>query len=342
MLHGVQKLIFFGDSLTDGAAWPDWIVNTLNAHGYPDLSFHNAGIGGNTIHQMRTRLQADVLSLHPDLVIMHAGTNDARDPQTSSEEYHQNLDYIVRTLIANKVRVLLLTLPTVRDDGRANRQIMLDKITYSVAHKYNCPVANTRTAFDEALATGKILHEPDGVHHTLDGWRIMASTVMKALGSDLPVEEIIAHISGTVCEWFISPPQQLPFDFSTATAQLSPLFDPNREHWKRFDANKIKPNLNWWLQTVVDRGAIFPLGNPEQVDNAGAFAAAKVLSRNELTTLMRVGGSSRAIWLNGELVWDQAESHGVHADAARFPVTLHKGINRIVVFSESFFYLSLG
>ena len=66
---GEQRVIFFGDSITEGWAryW-----NTFFA-GKPYI---NRGISGQTSEQMVLRFHQDVIDLHPAAVILLAGTND--------------------------------------------------------------------------------------------------------------------------------------------------------------------------------------------------------------------------------------------------------------------------
>jgi hypothetical protein len=77
--------------------------------------------------------------------------------------------------------------------------------------------------------------------------------------------------------------------------------------------------------------------------DAGAFAFAIVNADEETQTTMHVGGSfPYAVWLNGELVWNGSFLHGYHPSADRFIVTLRKGENRILAFTNWLFYISLG
>lgn len=59
-----------------------------------------------------------------------------------------------------------------------------------------------------------------------------------------------------------------------------------------------------------------------------------------MSTAMTVFSSSDP--LNGELVCDGKEVRGCHPDADRMPVTLRRGKNRIMVFSDWLFHISLG
>jgi lysophospholipase L1-like esterase len=64
---GEQRVIFFGDSITDG-----WHLDEY----FPGKPYVNRGIGGQTTPQMLVRFRQDVIDLHPAAVVILAGTND--------------------------------------------------------------------------------------------------------------------------------------------------------------------------------------------------------------------------------------------------------------------------
>lgn len=61
----------------------------------------NAGVGGNNSRALLARLEEDVLSRDPSLVIIMVGTNDALNSGAlvSLDEYRENLD-LYQSLIA--------------------------------------------------------------------------------------------------------------------------------------------------------------------------------------------------------------------------------------------------
>lgn len=77
VMEGVTKLAFYGDSLTDGNNYPEYVINTLNK-AYPgrNFSFVNAGVCGNRASDLVDRLDREILSQKPDLTFILIGTND--------------------------------------------------------------------------------------------------------------------------------------------------------------------------------------------------------------------------------------------------------------------------
>ena len=82
-------VVFFGDSITDG--WGSL------AHDFPKLKVANRGIGGDTTRGLRTRIQGDVLDVHPRAVSILIGTNDL-DQGGEPEVVATNLKAIVAEL----------------------------------------------------------------------------------------------------------------------------------------------------------------------------------------------------------------------------------------------------
>ncbi len=64
---GENRVVFFGDSITEMWKFEDYFS------GKPYL---NRGVGGQTTPQMLVRFRQDAIDLHPNVVIILAGTND--------------------------------------------------------------------------------------------------------------------------------------------------------------------------------------------------------------------------------------------------------------------------
>lgn len=90
-----ETIVFLGDSLTAGTgARPQESIPSILAPGLP-LPVVNAGVPGDTTAKALSRLDRDVLSKSPRLVVVMLGGNDAlrRVPKDETEE---NLRRIVR------------------------------------------------------------------------------------------------------------------------------------------------------------------------------------------------------------------------------------------------------
>ncbi|WP_319481345.1 GDSL-type esterase/lipase family protein [uncultured Draconibacterium sp.] len=80
-----------------------------------DAQVINAGVAGNTSTDLLARIERDVISLNPDLVIVMVGTNDMLNSKkmASYKTYASNLSEIVRKLKQNSAQVILMAPPPV-------------------------------------------------------------------------------------------------------------------------------------------------------------------------------------------------------------------------------------
>ena len=144
-----KRVLFIGDSITDGA-WGNsgvWNassderdqkdMNHIYGHGYmmivasrfqalypeEEWQFWNRGISGNTLDDLASRWQKDVLDLHPDVVSILIGTNDVEqalnegkviDPKEWGNKFRALLD---ETLKQNPQTQLVLCTPFVAKAG---------------------------------------------------------------------------------------------------------------------------------------------------------------------------------------------------------------------------------
>ena len=367
----VQRICFVGDSLTDGSAWTDWVMETLKANGYPRLSKQDAGVAGDDVPKLKARFQHDVLDLKPDLVILNIGTND-REPV---EEYRRDVGEMVRQVRQTGAKMLLLIPPGICDPKKPERDLAVvayGEVLRELAKQHGCLLGDLHAAFaggtraaapaeaaavsarhvapEEAAKFARILWGPDGVHHTKNGWRTMARGVLDAFGCAAPLLEKVTLAPQALADWYLGP--LVPWKIGTpypALPDLPEKFDPLAAGWRKFDREAEAAATSWWQESWVQRGGIMPLGQAVATNSpgaasrsAGAFALATVRAEKESKTILHLGGSPGfAVWVNGTMVWQCPTLRGYHPDADRVTVTLRQGENRILVFSNWLFYVSL-
>lgn len=99
------RVVFFGDSITDF-----WRLNEY----FPEKDYLNRGIAGQTTGEMLQRMKADVVDLHPQAVLILAGTNDlARDIPVAAIE--SNYESMAALATANKIKPVFAALLPVSD-----------------------------------------------------------------------------------------------------------------------------------------------------------------------------------------------------------------------------------
>ncbi|MGN0508735.1 MAG: SGNH/GDSL hydrolase family protein [Ruminococcus sp.] len=115
--HGPINIVAFGDSITHGAVGFGEIdyenvywnllkrkINKLNP--YVPVNVINGGIGGTTALSSIERMERQVLSHNPDLVIVCFGLNDVNG---TKEDYLNSLEIIFGRLKAQKIETVFMT-----------------------------------------------------------------------------------------------------------------------------------------------------------------------------------------------------------------------------------------
>src|SRR5438874_1049209 len=76
-----NKIIFFGDSLTEFGMQPGGYINRIkeilrNERIEENYTIIGSGVGGNKIYDLYLRLEKDILIKDPNIVVMLIGVND--------------------------------------------------------------------------------------------------------------------------------------------------------------------------------------------------------------------------------------------------------------------------
>ena len=199
-----EKIIFFGDSITELGGKPNGFVtlvadSLMEMYGSKAPEVIDAGVSGNKVTDLQVRLDRDVLSKNPTMVVIYIGINDVWHfalpglKGTSKEDYESGLREIISRCHAAGAKVILCT-PSVigeKRDGENPQDKMLDEyadISRKVAHDTGTQLCDLHKMFIEYL----MKHNPederkgiltvDGVHPTDEGNRFLAGIMLKALG----------------------------------------------------------------------------------------------------------------------------------------------------------------
>jgi acyl-CoA thioesterase I len=168
-----RVVVALGDSLTAGLgvapdeAYPALVEARLRREGYP-YRVVNAGVSGDTSAGALRRVDW-VLRTKPDVVIVALGANDGLRG-LPVEALRNNLEAIVARLRGGGARVLLAGMrvpPNYGDDyTRAFAAVFP-----AVARRMGVPLAPFLL---DGVAGDPRLNQPDGIHPTAEGQRVMA------------------------------------------------------------------------------------------------------------------------------------------------------------------------
>jgi lysophospholipase L1-like esterase len=182
------RILFQGDSITDGNRGRSADPNHILGHGYvfiiaakygaafPDLKldFLNRGVSGNTVLDLEKRWQTDTLELKPDVLSILIGVNDGGVPLAQYEQVYNKI--LMQAEAANPKIKLVLCAPFVKPTGKVHEDIRKrQEIVARLAKKYGAALVQFQPVFDEAAKRAPADYWVwDNVHPTYRGHQLMA------------------------------------------------------------------------------------------------------------------------------------------------------------------------
>lgn len=199
-----DRIVFFGDSITGQRLYTSFIESYLTGR-FPeyDLTFVNAGVGGDTVQKALTRVERDVLSVKPTMVIIAFGMNDVvyvQENENLAEWYKKNYIELADRLHAHGARILLLGPNPVDDDYQnlrnQNDLEILTNTLISFAAEHNLTAIDMFHPLRDLLRKAKgakkeIVLIPDGVHPNPAGHVAMAYVILTSLSAPDMVADIV-------------------------------------------------------------------------------------------------------------------------------------------------------
>lgn len=157
-----KKIIFFGDSITQaGVKSGGYIVRIGELATAEKLSdkydLIGAGIGGNKVYDLYLRLESDVLSKNPDVVIIFVGVNDVWHKRsygtgTDADKFEKFYTAIIKKLQEKHIKVALCTPAAIGEKTDHSNELDGDLNNYcniirGLAKKNNLPLIDLRQSF---------------------------------------------------------------------------------------------------------------------------------------------------------------------------------------------------
>ena len=154
-----KKVIFFGDSITQAGVSPKGyitqIAQSLEKQGLKDkYELVGAGVSGNKIYDLYLRIDEDVLSKKPDLVLIYIGVNDVWHKSmygtgTDPDKFVKFYQAIINKIQANGAKVILCTPAAIGERTDSSNQQDGDMNSYSnmirdLAKKNNLQLVDLR------------------------------------------------------------------------------------------------------------------------------------------------------------------------------------------------------
>jgi len=199
-----RKIIFFGDSITQAGVQPGGYIVKIGELAAKDnvadqYQFIGAGIGGNKVYDLYLRMEEDVLSKKPQVVVIYIGVNDVWHKRsmgtgTDEDKFEKFYTAIIKKLAKENIKVILCTPAVIGERTDFSNELDGDLNKFSVlirrlAQSNNLPLVDLRKAFlDYNLKNNKENKESgilttDRVHLNEAGNRLVAEEMWKALKS---------------------------------------------------------------------------------------------------------------------------------------------------------------
>ena len=175
-----RLVVCFGDSITagyglnPGEAYTDALQHDLDAQGY-HWKVVNRGTSGATTKDAVASLPS-ILSLHPDVVVVEFGGNDGLRG-LPLDQTRRNLDQVLTALEAAHIKVLLAGITLPPNYGPDYIQ-PFQQIFHTLAAKHHAAFVPMLYK-DIVHVPGAI--QPDGIHPTAKGAKIIAGTLLPPL-----------------------------------------------------------------------------------------------------------------------------------------------------------------
>jgi lysophospholipase L1-like esterase len=209
--HKGDRIVFLGDSITEQYQYSTDIELYLTTR-FPDgdMTFLNAGIGGDTATGGARRFTEHVLAEKPTALTIDFGMNDggygAFNP-VNAQNYLDKTTEMLKAAQKAGLRVALISPNAVEVRARPQLRVYLDTQQKfyaplkALAEKYKVAFVDqyavTRNVLDKLAEDNANVHPfPDGIHTNGPGGLLMAHTILTGLKAPAIVSDVEINVAG--------------------------------------------------------------------------------------------------------------------------------------------------
>jgi lysophospholipase L1-like esterase len=156
------KVIFFGDSITEAGVKPGGFItiddSLLNPTGHAAYELIGAGISGNKVYDLYLRMEDDVISHSPDIVVVWIGVNDVWHKKmgtgTDADKFERFYLALMKKFKTAGIRIIVCTPATIGEkydntneqDGDLNKYA---NIIRKIATEQQLTLVDMRKEFED-------------------------------------------------------------------------------------------------------------------------------------------------------------------------------------------------
>lgn len=172
------KVLFFGDSITQAGVKPNGYIVKLDSiikQSRPgdSIELAGAGIGGNKVYDLYLRMEEDVLTKNPDVVIIYVGINDvwhkaSSGTGTDADKFEKFYRAVIKRLQDKNIKVIVCTPSVIGERNDNSNQQDGDLNQYSniirrIAKENSLVVCDLRKAFSDYLKANNPANAEKGI-----------------------------------------------------------------------------------------------------------------------------------------------------------------------------------
>ena len=189
-----KQVIFFGDSITQAAVQPHGYITVmqemLQQQNISNYELVGAGIGGNKVYDLYLRMDSDVLSNSPNIVVIYVGVNDVWHKKTSgtgtdADKFEKFYRAIIAKLEEAGAKVVVCTPAVIGEKNDFTNELDGDLNKYcsiirNMTTELHIPLVDLRKAFldyevkNNTANADKGILTTDGVHLNDKGNQLVA------------------------------------------------------------------------------------------------------------------------------------------------------------------------
>jgi lysophospholipase L1-like esterase len=176
------RVVFFGDSITE------YWVTRFPSEFFPGKPYIGRGIWGQTTGQMIWRFHQDVVALHPEAVVILAGTNDIASHRVLAIP-EKNIETMVEMSQHHGLRVVLCSIPPLSTTNPAEHTYDEQRIALfngwlrHYAAQQHLAFIDYYTALADPSGRMAPSLTTDGIHPSLAGYAVMRPLAQQAIDS---------------------------------------------------------------------------------------------------------------------------------------------------------------
>jgi lysophospholipase L1-like esterase len=195
------KVLFFGDSITSQGMRRNGYITLLSRLIKQEVEEEKfdligAGVDGNKVGDLLQRVEADVLSRGPDIVVVFIGVNDVWHKQTGAgteiDTFETSYERLIEKLKVGRSKILLCTPAVIGEKVDESNEFDEDLMSFNeviknIAYSNDFPLIDLRKAFMDYNLANNLENKQagilttDGVHLNDEGNELVAREMWKVI-----------------------------------------------------------------------------------------------------------------------------------------------------------------